>query len=247
MKMALKKGRVIAASLAVALMLSGAGYAAWTDQLTINNTVSTGELRVEFDEKFFSAPIFPATFDRDTAGEVKYTTTTANQDSKKLTVKVENMYPGAMSLYVSKIVNKGTIPVVFGQDPQQKSIKVNFTQDNQGLKDNLVVAGGYMLFSGNHSYKQGNFFIGTLGELEDKLFNILKGVRMEPGDYLLFDIPEEYKDEVQAVVKPYNPDENNCIVFYLPEGVEEEDANGNKLEDQTAVFDIGLNLKQHNQ
>jgi predicted ribosomally synthesized peptide with SipW-like signal peptide len=98
--MAMKKGRVIASSLAVALMLSGAGYAAWTDSLTINNTVSTGEFNVRFN----AASITKSEYMTAT------TTNTFDHNSKTLDVVVGNLYPGASANLKATFINDGTIP-----------------------------------------------------------------------------------------------------------------------------------------
>ena len=43
-----EKTRFLVLSLAVAIMLMGAGYAYWTETLTISNTVTTGALELDF-------------------------------------------------------------------------------------------------------------------------------------------------------------------------------------------------------
>lgn len=232
----MKKMRIIALTLIISLGLMGAGYAYWTDTLTINNTVSTGELKVEFD-KDFCFGFLPGIISADNVGEDYIERDILqSEDNKTLTVTVNNMYPNSMALYAAKLENKGSIPAVFDD------VEVTFTKDNDKLKQHLMVAGGYMLMDKNNQYKQGDVFWGSLNELQTKLNDMFANVRMEPGDYLLLDIPPEYQYQVKEIVEPYNPEEQNCIIFYMPESIVNEDG----LEDQETIFDIKLNFKQHN-
>ena len=51
----MRKPKFLALALVVAIMLMGAGYAQWTDVLTIENTVTTGDMNVEFVDQSSSA------------------------------------------------------------------------------------------------------------------------------------------------------------------------------------------------
>jgi predicted ribosomally synthesized peptide with SipW-like signal peptide len=229
----MKGTKFIAGALVTGMMLTGAGYAYWTDQVAISNTVSTGEMKVEFDEDFLGSNAFPLQVDADTAGE-DYIESSITQTAKTLTVGIGNMYPGSMSLLASKVENKGSIPAVLD------NVVITSTQSSAILNTNLVAAGGFIHLDKNHTIKGGDFFIGTLGSLENDLNDMLSSVRLEPGDYILFDIPEEYKDEVAAEIPAYNPEEQNCIIFYLNHNA------GDDAELETAEFDINFNWKQHN-
>ncbi|WP_044339882.1 SipW-dependent-type signal peptide-containing protein [Rossellomorea aquimaris] len=226
----MKSTKFIAGALVAGMMLTGAGYAYWTDQVAISNTVSTGEMKVEFDEEF----IFPGIIDIDTAGENRYVDSKITHGAKTTSVEIKNMYPGAMSLFAAKVENKGSIPAVLD------NVDITSTQSSAILDTNLLAAGGYIHLDKNNNLKGGDYFIGTLGSLESDLNDMLDSVRLEPGDYILFDIPEEYKDEVAAAIPAYNPEEQNCIIFYLNHNA------GDDAELQTAEFDIDLNWKQHN-
>ncbi len=106
----MKKTRFIALALVVAIMLMGAGYAAWTDTMEIKTTVKTGHLDVHFvDEASFVLADY-------TQGKVEYakannavTKEENNWDVAK--VELSNMYPGALSKVTLKMVNNSTIPV----------------------------------------------------------------------------------------------------------------------------------------
>jgi predicted ribosomally synthesized peptide with SipW-like signal peptide len=229
----MKSTKFIAGALVAGMMLTGAGYAYWTDQVSISNTVSTGEMKVEFDEDFLGSEIFPLQLDADTAGE-NYIESEISQTAKTLSVNIGNMYPGSMSLLASKVENKGSIPAVLDD------VDVTFSTPNPTLNSDVIAAGGYIHFNKNNQIIGGDFFLGTLGNLESELNGMLDTVRLEPGDYILFDIPEEYKDEVAAEIPAYNPEEQNCIIFYLNHT---SDDDSEKL---STAFDINLNWKQHN-
>lgn len=230
----MKKTRILALAVIVAVMLMGAGYAAWTDRLTINNTVGTGELKVEFVDD----EVFPLIGDFDyTLEENNYIESSINQnDPKTTTVTISNMYPGNLVFYEALFENKGTIPAVVS------GVDVKFTTPNKPLQDNLHVWGGFIHFDKNWNYKGGNWFNTRLGNLDMALNRVLANERMEPGDKIVFDIPDEYKDDLQADTEgAYDPSKGKCIQFHLPGSV------GDSLEKQSTTFTIELNFKQHNQ
>lgn len=108
----MKKSRFLVLALVVAVMMMGAGYAAWTETVTINNNVCTGELDVDlaagtvavFSDTAGTAE--PAGITR-TAEAVLDTTDTENNTA---TVTVNNLYPGAHVDITVPISNVGTIP-----------------------------------------------------------------------------------------------------------------------------------------
>ncbi len=105
----MKKSRFIALIMVVAMMLMGAGYAQWTDLLTVEAEVCTGDMNVEF------------TGEGGTwvwcNGEISEwaTTTYTSIDGKTETITYGNIYPGAKLEYLTKIKNTGTIPVEIEQ------------------------------------------------------------------------------------------------------------------------------------
>jgi len=241
----MKKTKLLSLALVIAIALMGAGYAYWTDTLTINNTVSTGELNVEFIEQDFSIwppqLKFPDTLITD-GTETNYATATIVQNSpKKTTVKVNNMYPGVWALYDAKFQNTGTIPAVI------ENVTINPIQTSESLNENLVVFGGYV------HWKPGfiptsideDIFICTLGNFQTTINDLLKDIRLEKGEYITFDIPEDKREELNELITPYGIsliDGENCINFILPPTVENEDG----AELQTVEFDMELHFSQHN-
>lgn len=247
----MKKTRVLALALIVALVLLGAGYAAWNDTLTINTIANTGNLNVEFVDSAFNgtrkAPLFIKNLEMDE----RYLETDIKKDSpESITVTINKLYPGSGVLYDALLENKGTVPAVIDK------VELVWDNHNQKLEDNLIVVGGFVQFRpGEILPVDGNIFPGTLNalfgrkillkDLEKNLNDMLKGKTMEPGDYILFDIPNEMKDKIVEVldengIAGYDPVNDNCIIMGLPRNAD------NNLQKQEAIFTIKVTFKQHN-
>lgn len=239
----MKKTKMIALVLVVAMMLMGAGYAYWSDTLTINNTVSTGELKVEFVSQNFSLWPPQLKYPNSTitdGSSTLYATAQITQDSaKKTTFKVNNMYPGVWALYDAKFENKGSIPAVI------QNVKVTTKKNSDALNQNLIVFGGYVHHYNGMKLPDGNIFICTLGNFESTINNLMKGIRLEKGEYITLDIPTDKRAELNSLIAPYGiqlMDEENCINFLLPTTV----TNANGVEGENAEFDLEFNFTQHN-
>lgn len=107
----MKKTTFVALTLSAAIMVMGAGYAAWTESVTINNTVSTGNLSVQTLDG--TVDVFQnATDIAEPAGIARTATAIANNTGDALeTVTVTNLYPGAHVHVTVPVQNDGTIPV----------------------------------------------------------------------------------------------------------------------------------------
>ncbi len=114
--------------LIVALSVTAVGYARWSDQLTVTETVATGSVCTEFYlaptmfDPFAPPPYYPTTTpdwnadpgflhlhktDKNVGwGEAEYT------DSKSLLVTLHNVYPGYYNHVDFWVHNCGTIPVI---------------------------------------------------------------------------------------------------------------------------------------
>lgn len=102
----MKKTKFLALTLAVTLMLMGAGYAFWTEAFNINAVVDTGELNFAFVDVDFEAG--PNT---DDAYNGKYVGGSAgtSDDDHTLDLTFSNLYPGATATVNFCIENTGTI------------------------------------------------------------------------------------------------------------------------------------------
>lgn len=132
----MKKTKLIALTMVVAIMMIGAGYAAWTDTLDINTTVNTGRLDLHFvDEETF-------VLDREVTGQVSYEQDENDVDDNNwdiANVTLSNLYPGAKATVTLKIQNNSTIPVKMNKIIDTRSANwgangVNFNQIGASLR-----------------------------------------------------------------------------------------------------------------
>ncbi|NLO39451.1 MAG: hypothetical protein GX115_08290 [Ruminiclostridium sp.] len=101
----MKKTRFIALVLAVAVMLIGAGYAWWSETVTLNTDVTTGVLDMDI-----------VSFTSEQSQNVTITNANGNigldaDDTDSLDVNINNLYPGAFGKAVIGIQNNGTMEV----------------------------------------------------------------------------------------------------------------------------------------
>lgn len=97
----MKKSKALTAAIVAGVITVGAGYAWWTDALTIKNTVNTGELNVKFVESKITD---------DANGYVKAVQPIVKD--KEISFAINNMYPGITETFEAKFENNGTIPAV---------------------------------------------------------------------------------------------------------------------------------------
>lgn len=251
----MKKTRVIAAALMAAVISAGAGYAAWTDTLNINTTASTGTMNVEFT-KGLLAP--------GKANLGTYVTSTLNQSAKVVDVTLSNMYPGSGLLYSLQFENLGSIPVTID------NVKIEWDNSNDPafeslMKDKMVAVGGFVQTRPGRLLPVDGNILPTLNaigqnkyhlkDLEKNLNDMLVNKTMQVGDKILFDIPQDYKDEIAGVltnegIEGFNPDEQNCLVMGLPLSADNNSMSKDLTTDlkvqKTLKFKIIINFKQFN-
>lgn len=98
----MKKAKALTAALAAGLLSIGAGYAAWTDNLQITNTVKTGELAGTFTAATLATDSY---VNKDADVSLASTGRT-----KVISYQVSNLYPGAGYTLNATFKNDGTIP-----------------------------------------------------------------------------------------------------------------------------------------
>ncbi len=128
----MKRTKVLALVLVAAIMLMGAGYAAWTDQTFLTTTVRTGNFNMEITKAT------TRTGDNQTQNEVhnwhQYDWTHTGPVSftaDEAIVELKDLYPGGIVQVDMTTVNKGTIPA------RLKSIDVAFLDGNGDLFNQL--------------------------------------------------------------------------------------------------------------
>ncbi|SES87073.1 SipW-cognate class signal peptide [Natronincola peptidivorans] len=155
----MKKSRFLALILVVAVMMMGAGYAYWTQDLTIENTITTGRLEVEFEGPELVLPNNTymhesSDFDIDD-----------DADIPALKLDLVDAYPGAQADISFKLVNKGTLAaIVKGFDFSE--VVGEGTNEGLVLCKKLSVDGNEKVFSEKTT-------------LKDALLNELN-IRLEP-------------------------------------------------------------------
>ncbi len=256
----MKKTKIIAAVLCVAVMLMGAGYAYWQDAITITNTVSTGEFNVEFVNQGGypkSSGIYES-YKKNNPGQgegngqydwVKnntYAQARVEHGAKDTKIVLTDMYPGTYAKIDMLVKNKGTIPAVFDK------VTVSFTNENDpkviAMKDTLMVSLGVTKYKANgEAYKANETDKHNklkaeikLKDLEKELKALLSGLRLEPNEAITFDIPEEFYEQAMLEVPGFDVNGDECITFHLPYSATET------VEKATAEFTVKIDWKQHN-
>ncbi|MCM1990231.1 hypothetical protein [Oceanirhabdus seepicola] len=127
----MKKSKIMALALAVAMILMGAGYAAWQDSVKLKSTVSTGKMNVEIGgcskkllkvEAYDTLEIYKEQQGirepfREQSKLIKVnwpnriTNDNEGDQNDKLELESENVFPGAVVTIPGSIRNLSSIPV----------------------------------------------------------------------------------------------------------------------------------------
>lgn len=191
----MKKTRIIAIALAVAVALMGAGYARWTQNITVNGTVNTGDLVVTIDKtnipdslvcKYWEGNRWVRLVDDpndmdDSDGEVskaKYSLDTdfvdisVATDKKSVSLTYNKFFPGLQAYEFYEITNSGTVPV--------KIEDIDFTDTVPTELDPYLQVVAYM---DNNGVQTGT--IKSINDM-DELINVLKGYELLPNETVKF-------------------------------------------------------------
>ncbi len=110
----MKKGKIIALALAAGITFMGAGYAAWTDNVTIQTTVATGTLDYTFaDAENVTLYSDHGMTKQDTTvahAAVSYETDGEGEATDKAIVTITNAYPDAAAKVELTLTNTSSIP-----------------------------------------------------------------------------------------------------------------------------------------
>lgn len=248
----MKKTKLLTLSLVIAIILMGAGYAAWQERLQIDNVVATGKLAIEFQSDVIH-PIF-GSFDNLLLEDDYFGFTEVDQDTNTVSVTVDGLYPGTTFLYDLRAKNVGTIPAIV------EDVTVDLSKTNDLLDENLRVSGFV-----THLTKKKVPIFGDVDWLENfipiidiKLSELetvldgMKGWNIKIGDNILFDVPradyhnlpenlDEIKQAIANAVPGYDPESNNCLIYHLPY------STGNDLQNLSSQqFDLTFSFKQFN-
>ncbi len=254
----MKKTKLILCTLVAAMMLMGAGYAYWTDTLTINNTVSTGNLEVkishiesrDYDNLKSSNAFTDDEKDEDYVNGLGESSSIKILNSgKRLEFKNENLYPGSGFWLNFKIKNTGTVPVKLKDITYQITKNGTDKEKEKDIKDDFRYTIGKIVkttISGlndgsNISFKnevlnedniETESFIEFIEELENKLkFDDNSVIVLNPGEIIWIGNQKEGKETLTA---GYD--------IYLKEGTEVD----NSTQNANFNFTLQFNFTQHN-
>lgn len=175
----MKKTKILAIVLAVAVMLLGAGYAWWQDAINISGTVDTGKVDVQFISGKNAVKAYPD----------EYMSAQASLPSgcnyKTLRITIDNLYPGAKAGFDFGIVNNSTMRV------KLKDVEVKFVEgqnSNRDLFEKLTAWGQFKYKSGkNETFKLfGNSSTSLKNSLANAIKNAFKGIELEPNQRIYF-------------------------------------------------------------
>ena len=130
----MRKTKLLLGSAILSVALLGTGYAYWTDALTVNTTVGTGNFEVTMQNPTTGK----TNFDDSSIENNKYMeTVTGIVKNNIVTLEFNNMYPGAQGFYTVEAKNTGTIAAVIDnfkvtlpQNPRlMHKIKLQATND----------------------------------------------------------------------------------------------------------------------
>ncbi len=226
----MKKTRFIILVLAVALMVMGAGYAYWSETLTVSNTVKTGELDLQFDTLPFWIDE-EGDYDNESPywDDYMQISVTPMDNNHKLECVFQDIYPGAGGYINFKITNTGTVPAVLESltaanisDPALLKDEFNYVIHSLRLYiPKKVTVWGHEFEWIDIVYADFPMYATTFDDFVDKLESKLSQYTLEPFAYF----------EINGESSGYD--------IQLPSSV-----TNDNFEDKTFSFDLLLNFKQ---
>lgn len=231
----MRKHKILIVALALAVMCTGAGYAYWTQSLTINNTVSTGNLDVAF--------IDPTEVDWETNNYLwdchsNHVTVGAiiAGNGQSLDFTVENFYPGAGASLNFVVQNTGSVAAkitdITGTITKNTELcnAFDFKFDKvEVLKANVF---GFLV-----PYREDIIKVeaDNVPDLAVGLTNALKDIILEPGDTLVLKSDGWFNTGIGG------EEENPGYEIIM-----DKDITGHQYEKETAKFKLDLAFTQVN-
>jgi len=227
----MKRTKFIALALVVAIMLMGAGYAAWSDQTFLRTTVRTGNFDMQITKTSIRTgdnelqnekhnPIWHS-YDWTHSGTVSHT-------ANEAIVEFIDLYPGGMVQVDITTENMGTLPA------RLDSVDVEFLGGNEDL---------FNLLRAQTSWKA-----DIDGAVEEKEQDAWAHVEWDRKNW------RSIQGALNALVN--NTNENNLVIepggwFALGDGTEDgcikiklDPSAGNEFQNQSCRFKITFNWEQ---
>ncbi len=183
--------KILALTLLLAVSCIGAGYAYWNESIVISSTVSTGELKVVFENIDDGIePDYPyIDYNGLEFPELRENNYLSNDDHT-LIAGFNNVFPGLYYSIPFEVRNKGTIPATFRQCTVKSEMNVPSGESSliSQLNENLKIKSLFfrVFDSAGHAQfiKVVNGTSINLGELESKINTALNGFTLNPGQNL---------------------------------------------------------------
>jgi len=231
----MKKTKILALFLVVGVMITGVGYAAWTDSFKVETTINTGEFKIELKPCVsFSTEVYDKAYDEDDPWRTPYENEhiiiaepIIEKDSNKVTFNFKNLFPGTKSIVAFKAENIGTIPAAIQDIDVQ--VKTSADKDEKhDLEDAINVRYNFIIKNqgGKTEYISGK---SPLKQLQSNLNDKLKGKILNPDCEIT-----TYNDESGKI-------EDN-FKFYIPKN----SLKGDEGEEETVEITINFNFVQSN-
>lgn len=237
----MKKTKFIAIVLLATVVLMGAGYAYWQEDLTISNTVKTGELDLqflpvwflqsgdydnisEFPDDIWDLAQSPWDFDGSDYMDVSVS---GGPDNHTLHCNFTNIYPGAGGFISFKIANTGTVPARLTE-----IISDNVSETTVGLKDEFDYTIHSLILFRRSIFEpirvvNDPIEATSFNDFVTKLSELMDDYTLEPGSYWELNWGDNYQERCG-----YN--------IEMPLG----DSVDNTFENDTFSFDLELNFQQ---
>ncbi len=241
----MKKTKLIALTMVVAIMMMGAGYALWSEQLFLDTTVRTGDFDMKITE------ISTRTGDNEIQNEIQsYNGNTSyhkfdwthqgaspqiisNENSKidgnSATVEFAELYPGGVVQVDMKMVNQGDIPA------RLKSVNVALVDGNQYLFNKLLAKSSWKADTGGNDTQNIYGHVNWDAAHNDGWYygvqNALNALVTDLNDDNIIIEPNGW-------LKLGDGTEDGCIQFKLDPNV------GNEYQDLSCKFKITFNWEQ---
>lgn len=225
------KKKILVIALAMAVMLMGAGYAYWTDQISVNSVVGTGEFDVNI------VKVSDGGGDRNpgaaTTNWEKYmkvdTDFVKGTPTKCLKTTISNLYPGSVAHLSFDVENNGSLPATLD------SINVDYSAiTGSAIVDKIYYRVDYKVVQDGVQIGTPKHYIDGVGlaTFESELNALLKDIVLEPGQMLIIGGPVDENGQ----------DLDNKYTFELPATV----VNADNCENSAFKLDFQMNWKQHN-
>lgn len=236
----MKKFKFLILIVYLALLVTGVGYAYWSDSLIVNNTVTTGELSVRFEDgslnglKFSDLKASKYVLDADTAIKIGNDNSIVT-DNNTAAITIPHIYPGSWAAFRLKAINSGTIPVKI------TDIKFSDISKDTELLSYLTFEGGIGIDAdGNGTIDKYNKFSGSLSEVEKDINEWLsidmKNTEIIPKGGIYFYIPEQ--ETAPDLDEDGTVDRFNIIRFKSDAPCE--------TQNKSVTFKFTMNFKQFN-